>query len=62
MTVTELIFIKLTLAFQTCVNKSNIKFHEIPTNSGVTATRSKKERQTDVASTLNIPFYTVKNA
>jgi hypothetical protein len=45
MTVTEPISIKLTLALQTCVNNSNTKFHENPTNNGVTDTRSKKERK-----------------
>jgi hypothetical protein len=56
MTVTEPIFIKFTLAIQICVNNYNTEFHENPTNGGVTDIRSKKERQTDVASTQNIPF------
>jgi hypothetical protein len=51
MTVTEPIFIKLTLALHTCVNNYKTKFHENPTNGGVTDTRLKRERQTDVAST-----------
>jgi hypothetical protein len=51
MNVTQPIFIKLTLAIQTGVNNFNTKFHENPTNIGVTDTRSKKERQTVAAST-----------
>jgi hypothetical protein len=51
MTFTEPIFIKLTLALQTCVNKYNTKFNENPTNGGVTDTRSQTERQIYVAST-----------
>jgi len=61
MNVTEPIFIKLTLALQICVNHYNTKFHENPTNSGVTDTRPQTERQRDAASTKNIPFYIVKN-
>jgi hypothetical protein len=60
MSVTEPIFIKLTLAI--AYNNYKIEFHKNPTNSGVTDTRSQTERQTDVASTKNIPFCTVKNA
>jgi len=56
MSVTKTIFMKLTLALQTCINNYNIEFHENPTNSGVTDTRSQTKRQTDVACTQNILF------
>jgi hypothetical protein len=62
MTVTEPIFMKLTLALQNCVNNYNKKFHENPTNDCVTDTRSHTERQIYVAPTKNIHFYIVKNA
>jgi hypothetical protein len=39
MTITELIFIKITLAIQTCENNYNTEFHENPTNGDVTETR-----------------------
>jgi len=51
MTVTEPIFIKLTLAIQTCVNNYNTELHENPPKSGVSDTRSEAKRQTDAAST-----------
>jgi len=51
MSVTNKIFIKLTLALQTCVNNYNREFHENPTDSGVTDTMSQTKGQTDVAST-----------
>jgi len=51
MTVTEPIFIKITLAIQIYINNYNTELHENPTNSGVSNTRSQTERQTDVAST-----------
>jgi len=47
MTVTDPIVTKLTLASQTCVSNYNTEFHENPTNSGVTYTKSKKERKKD---------------
>jgi len=51
MTVTEPIFIKLTLAIQTCVNNYNTELHKNSTNGGVTDTRSQTERQIYAAST-----------
>ena len=51
MSATELIFIKFSLAIQTCVKNYNIKFNENPTNDGVSDTRSQTRRQTYVAST-----------
>jgi len=48
MTITEPIFIKLKLALQTCVNNFNTKFHENPTNGGVTDTRLQTKRQRNV--------------
>jgi len=51
MTVTEPLFIKITLAIQTCINIYKTESHENPTNSGVSDTRSQTERQTDVAFT-----------
>jgi hypothetical protein len=55
-TVTEPIFIKIKITIQNCVNNYNAEFHENPTNGGVTDNRPQKERQTNVASTYNIPF------
>jgi hypothetical protein len=52
----EPIFIKCTLALQTCVNNYNTKFHENPTNGGVTDTRPWTERQRNVASTKKYSF------
>jgi hypothetical protein len=56
------IFIKITIVLQTCVKIYNTKLHEYPATGGVTDTRPQRERQGDMDSTQNIPFYTVKNA
>jgi hypothetical protein len=51
MIATELIFMKLTLAVQTCVNNYNTELHENLPKSGVSDTSSQTERQTNVATT-----------
>ena len=51
MSVTESIFIKLTLALQNFVSNYNTEFNENPTNGCVTDTRPQTERQIYVAST-----------
>jgi hypothetical protein len=45
MNFTEPIFIKITLAIQTCVNNYNTELHGKPTNSDVSNTRSQTEGQ-----------------
>jgi hypothetical protein len=62
MSVTKPIFIKLILALQICVNNYNIKFHENPTNCGVTDTRSQTKKTNGCGLHTKHSFYTVKNA
>jgi len=51
MSVTNPIFIKFTLALQSCVNNCNAEFHKNPKTSNVTDTRSQTNRQINVAPT-----------